>query len=453
MLLRAIGAGTALVCCVLVSARILVSVPDSGSVDAAGDRAWTLALAPVTLGNPATAATLRTRPESAPGQPDRADEPFRYSYPLRTERGDTLAGMLAEAGVDRREAAEAISALRGVYDPRRIKPGQEVTVDFELLPENTDGRGLFLGLRLEPDHARSIVVARAAEGEAFEAFEAERNLTAAPVRFEGTIDSSLFAAAESVGAPAPVIVEMIRLFSWDVDFQRDVWPGDSFELMHDRLLDETGKAVYNGDVLYATLTLSGERHTVYRFESAEGRVEYFDGKGRSARKALMRTPIDGARLSSAFGNRRHPILGYTKKHTGVDFAAPPGTPIYAAGDGRIEMSGWNGGYGRYIRIRHNADYETAYGHMSRIAKGMGKGARVRQGEVIGYVGTTGRSTGPHLHYEILLAGRHTDPLRVRMPSGRQLAGAELARFMEAKAAIDDRYAKLGNGTELASREE
>jgi len=164
----------------------------------------------------------------------------------------------------------------------------------------------------------------------------------------------------------------------------------------------------------------------------------------------MRTPIDGARLSSRYGRRKHPILGYTKVHRGVDFAAPKGTPIYAAGDGRIEHSGWKGAYGKYIRIRHNSEYSTAYGHMSRIARKSGKGKRVRQGQIIGYVGTTGRSTGAHLHYEIMRGGRQTNPLKVRMPSGRKLKGEELARFKGARTELDSVYAQLTPQTEMAA---
>ncbi|MCH7814405.1 MAG: M23 family metallopeptidase, partial [Planctomycetes bacterium] len=178
---------------------------------------------------------------------------------------------------------------------------------------------------------------------------------------------------------------------------------------------------------------------------------YFDAKGRSARKALMRTPIDGARLSSVFGRRRHPILGYNKLHRGVDFAAPRGTPIYAAGNGVIVRAGRNGAYGKYVRIRHNARYATAYAHMSGFARGTRKGKRVTQGQVIGYVGTTGRSTGPHLHYEILAGGVRTNPMKLRMPSGRKLKGAELARFQQTRAGIERRYAELGAAKVVAAR--
>jgi murein DD-endopeptidase MepM/ murein hydrolase activator NlpD len=175
---------------------------------------------------------------------------------------------------------------------------------------------------------------------------------------------------------------------------------------------------------------------------ADGAWDYFDDKGQSAKKALMRTPIDGARLSSSFGKRKHPVLGYTKMHKGTDFAAPPGTPIYAAGDGIIEMSGRNGSFGNYIRIRHNSEYSTAYAHMKSIKRGRTKGARVRQGEVIGYVGTTGRSTGPHLHYEMLVNGRQTNPMRVKMPSGIKLKGQELARFEATRDDIQALQASL-----------
>ncbi|MCG8511192.1 MAG: M23 family metallopeptidase, partial [Rhodospirillales bacterium] len=236
---------------------------------------------------------------------------------------------------------------------------------------------------------------------------------------------------------------------WDVDFQRDIWPGDSFEVMWQRVYDDSGNLVHNGEILYANLNLTGTSHPIYRFEVEDGHFDYFNEEGQSARKALMRTPIDGARLSSRYGKRKHPILGFTKMHRGVDFAAPKGTPIYAAGDGRVEASGWNGTYGKYVRIRHNSEYSTAYAHMSRIARSAGKGKRVRQGQVIGYVGNTGRSTGAHLHYEILRGGRQTNPLKVRMPSGRKLKGEMLAKFQKVRAGLDTVFANLTDETELA----
>ena len=202
--------------------------------------------------------------------------------------------------------------------------------------------------------------------------------------------------------------------------------------------------MHNGQIVFAALTLSGERKPIYLHTLKNGVTDYFDEKGQSAKKALMRTPIDGARLSSSFGKRKHPILGYTKLHTGTDFAAPRGTPIYAAGDGSIDTAGWNGGYGKYVRIRHNSEYSTAYAHMKAIKSGIGKGKRVRQGQIIGYVGTTGRSTGPHLHYEIIRRGKKVNPMWVKMPSGQKLKGNEMARFEATREALKTQWASLGD---------
>jgi murein DD-endopeptidase MepM/ murein hydrolase activator NlpD len=192
---------------------------------------------------------------------------------------------------------------------------------------------------------------------------------------------------------------------------------------------------------------------VYRHATGDGLTDYFDAQGRSARKALMRTPIDGARLSSRYGKRRHPVLGYTRMHRGVDFAASRGTPIYAAGNGSITHAGRNGGYGKYVRIRHNGRYSTAYAHMSRYGRGIRRGRRVSQGRIIGYVGSTGRSTGPHLHYEILSEGRQVNPLTLKMPSGRKLAGAELDRYHNARARLEGLAAALSSGSSLARLED
>ncbi len=197
------------------------------------------------------------------------------------------------------------------------------------------------------------------------------------------------------------------------------------------------------------MTLSGKRHPIYLHAPRDGDSDYFDDRGQSARKALMRTPIDGARLSSGFGRRRHPILGYTKLHRGVDFAAPRGTPIYAAGNGVVVRSGRNGAYGKYVRIRHNSRYSTAYAHMRAIDRGARRGKRVKQGQIIGTVGTTGRSTGPHLHYEILAGGRRTNPMKVKMPPGRKLKGEALEDFQVARAVIDGKFAALKTATQIA----
>ena len=228
--------------------------------------------------------------------------------------------------------------------------------------------------------------------------------------------------------PRPIIEDLIRIYSYDVDFQRKVQPGDSFEVLYAGE-EETPAADSRNDVLFAALTVGGETKKFYRFQSPDdGLVDYYDETGKSAKKFLVRKPVLAGIMRSGFGLRRHPILGYTKMHTGVDWAAPSGTPIYASGNGVVEKVGWESGYGKYIRVRHNNGYETAYGHMTAFARGIDEGTRVRQGQVIGFVGSTGLSTGSHLHYEILVNGRFVDPMRIKLPRGRVLEGAVARGF-------------------------
>jgi murein DD-endopeptidase MepM/ murein hydrolase activator NlpD len=365
--------------------------------------------------------------------------------------GDTLMDILNRAQIDLAEAHAATEALRAVYDPRRLRAGQELAITAAMVGRSDDTRRALLGFAFDPSFDHQIRVTRSTDGR-YDAAKIERPQHREMVRRAGTIDDSLYLAAERVALPQDVTFGLIKLFSWDVDFQRDLRPGDGFEAMFEEVSLEDGSgAVRGGPVLYAGLTLSGGVLDAYRFELEDGDVEYFDRTGRSLRKFLLRTPVDGARLSSGFGMRRHPILGYSRMHKGVDFAAPSGTPIYAAGSGRVASAGRNGGYGNYIQIRHSGEYSTAYAHLSRFAKGIRPGARVQQGQVIGYVGTTGRSTGPHLHYEVLRNASQINPLSVKQPPNTQLAGANLKRFQAEVGRIDQLRAELARGTQLASR--
>jgi murein DD-endopeptidase MepM/ murein hydrolase activator NlpD len=247
---------------------------------------------------------------------------------------------------------------------------------------------------------------------------------------------SIYETAMRNKVPMPVIDDMIRVYSYDVDFQRKVQPGDSFDVFYAGE-DEGGNLTEKTEVLYAALTIGGETKKYYRFQTPDdGVVDYYDETGKSAKKFLVRKPVNEAIMRSGFGGRRHPILGYTKMHTGVDWATAYGTPIFAAGNGVIEKIGLEGGYGKYIRIKHNNGYETAYGHMSAFAKGMEAGKRVRQGQVIGFVGSTGLSTGPHVHYEILVNGRFVDPMRIKLPRGRALEGTMMAGFEKERDRLD-----------------
>ena len=236
--------------------------------------------------------------------------------------------------------------------------------------------------------------------------------------------------------PRPIIDDLIRIYSYDVDFQRKVQPGDSFEVLYAGE-DENPAPESRNEVLFASLTVGGEVKKFYRFQSPDdGLVDYYDENGKSAKKFLVRKPVADGIMRSPFGLRRHPILGYTKMHTGVDWAAPTGTPIYASGNGTVEKAGWESGYGKFVLIQHTNGYETAYGHMSAFARGIDEGKRVRQGQVIGFVGSTGLSTGSHVHYEIRVNGRFVDPMRIKLPRGRELEGPMLANFEQERERLD-----------------
>lgn len=365
------------------------------------------------------------------------NQSFLTNKELTVSSGDTLMALLVDAKVGRNDAHAAITAISKLFKPRDLKPGLRVTVSQENSQEGVTLKQV--ALAVDPKHD---IVARQDDSGTFTADTIEHTLKKNVVRAGGVIQSSLYLAGRRADLSPSVLADLIRIFSFDVDFQRDVQPNDTFNLMYERHFDDAGVAVAEGEILIAEMVLSGKRIRMYRYRTKNGETDYFDEKGRSVRKALVLTPIDGARISSGYGRRRHPILGYTKMHRGIDFAAPRGTPVYAAGHGTVEVAGRNGGYGKYIRIRHNGSYKTAYAHLKGYANGIRKGKRVRQGQVIGYVGSTGRSTGPHLHYEILKNGKQTNPKRLNLPSGRKLAGAELKRFLTARVVQDKRYAAL-----------
>jgi murein DD-endopeptidase MepM/ murein hydrolase activator NlpD len=247
---------------------------------------------------------------------------------------------------------------------------------------------------------------------------------------------SIYETALRNKVPASVIEDMVRIYSYDVDFQRKVQPGDSFDVFFSGE-DEGSAITEKNEVLFASLTVGGETKKYYRFQTPDDSVvDYYDETGKSAKKFLVRKPVNNAIMRSGFGSRRHPILGYVKMHTGVDWATAYGTPIFASGNGVVEVAGWEGGYGKYVKLKHNNGYETAYGHMSAFAKGMEPGKRVRQGQVIGFVGSTGQSTGAHVHYEILVNGRFVDPMRIKLPRGRSLDGQLLASFEKERDRLD-----------------
>lgn len=359
--------------------------------------------------------------------------------------GDTMAGVLQKNGVSGGEAYAMIEAMKELYDPRDMRPGQKISVRLD--PVGLDKYAL-AETNIVIDPVKSVHIEKNDEG-GFKVSFVEKVLETRLDAGRATIETSLYGSAAKAGVPVGIIADTIGVYSWDVDFQRDIRQGDTVEVLYEIMQTKDGEFVKNGNIIYARLNVNGQDIPVYRYEMKNGDVDYFTTDGKSVRKALMKTPINGARLSSGFGPRKHPVLGYNKMHKGLDFAAPRGTPIYAAGDGTIEKMGKWGAYGNYARIRHNSEIKTAYAHMKGFAKGLGVGKRVKQGQIIGYVGTTGRSTGPHLHYEVLRKGAQVNPRNIKLPQGETLKGQELANFKAHMKKIDGEFTNTVNGKTIA----
>jgi murein DD-endopeptidase MepM/ murein hydrolase activator NlpD len=343
--------------------------------------------------------------------------------------GDTFLALLVRLGVAEAEAHAAVAALDEVFDPRRLRVGQALAVEIDRADDS------LRSLDFAPSRLETIRVVRDGTG-AYVAAQTARELVAERALTAARVERSVDQAARSAGAPPEPVGQLFDVFKGHVDFRRETRAGDTVVLWYDRYRLPDGDVVRGGDLHYARMEIDGRTLEAFRFEH-DGRSEYFDRTGQSLRRLLLRQPITGHRISSGFGMRRHPILGYQRMHNGIDFAAPTGTPIHAAGAGRLVTVGRNGGYGNYVRIDHGNGYQTAYAHLSRFARGLRAGDRVRQGEVIGYVGSTGVSTGPHLHFEVLRNGRHVNPLTVAQPPATRLAGAALDRFRSHVAQVDD----------------
>jgi murein DD-endopeptidase MepM/ murein hydrolase activator NlpD len=369
---------------------------------------------------------------------------------LTVSSGDTLIKILLDAGLAAPDAYQAVNTVKEVFDPRKLRQGQELHLTFDAGDAGDDP--VFQGLRLKLNVDRELQLINSVES-GFQARELRVDLETRHVSAKTLINSSLYQAAIDANLPIDILMQMIRAYSYDVDFQRDIQPGDSIEVLYEEKVNEDGLALKSGAVLYASLHTRGTSLPIYRYETKDGERDFFDPNGKSIRKTLMVTPIDGARISSGYGMRRHPIQGYNRMHKGLDFAAPTGTPIMAAGNGVVEFAGRKGSYGNYIKLRHSNEFQTVYAHMSRYGAGIRSGVRVTQGQIIGYVGSTGASTGPHLHYEVIHRGKHVNPATVKMPSGRVLEGDELKRFNIAKAGIQKLYASLEDRTRLADTTE
>jgi murein DD-endopeptidase MepM/ murein hydrolase activator NlpD len=378
------------------------------------------------------AENITTISKTPPAEP--VDESFAIA------QGNTLLDELLERGISKDVAQSLVAAIEPIFPARMIKAGTrfELTLDRQ---QDFYGRDAIFPVELsfKPGPKETITVEADDDGHFVASLDGKTEgsksqyATITQFRTKARVGPSLYATAKDYKIPDYIISEMVRVFSYDVDFQRQVKPNDSFEVFYGNPL--TGSSTKRKVLHYAQLTLDGEKKTYYRFVDADGRVDYIDGNGRSANKALLKTPVSGSKLTSGFGMRRHPLLGYTKMHTGLDFGAPPGTPIRAAAAGTVEVAGRHGAYGIAVELKHANKFETLYAHMSKLAAGVRRGTRVNQGQIIGYVGSTGRSTGPHLHYEVRVNNKPVNPLKVKSSGNRQLAGKELRNFKAYKQRV------------------
>lgn len=370
---------------------------------------------------------------------------------VKVERGDTLMSILEDAGSERWQAKAIADAMAPIFPASSLRPGQEIL--FTLVPAPSDtGQMEPLKVSVFSGDQHEVTIARNEAGEyvaSNEPIDLASTLSSSSSQ-HASLYNSFYEAALSQNLSPEMIVQLLRVHSYDVDFKRPVRAGDSFEVFCDLRDGDRGRDTEAGELLFTAMTVSGERHEFYRFRTPDGVVDYYDQDGNSARKFLMRQPVKGSRFTSGFGMRNHPLARYKRMHTGIDWAAPRGTPILAAGSGVVEDVERRSGYGNYVRIRHANGYKTAYGHIDHFAEGLRPGVHVEQGQVIAYVGSTGVSTGPHLHFEVLANGRHVDPMTIHVPRGRQLTGKLLAEFAKERSRIDELMQRSPVTTQVAS---
>ena len=338
------------------------------------------------------------------------------------KKGQSFYELLDSLNIKAKDINKILKASKSFYDLKRINIGQSINIIYH--------NEKLLGISYRINKLEELQIIK--NGESFLAYMYQKPFKKKILYNEISITKNLYLDSRSSKLPTAVFIDLVRLLSFSIDFQRDIKKGTNFKILYEYLYDYNDKTIKSDKILYSKVSFNHKNNIemfYFRFNEVE---EYYDQFGKSIRKTLMRTPIDGARLSSKFGNRRHPILGYNKMHKGIDFAARKGTPIFAAGDGIIERANYYGGYGRYIRIRHNSQYKTAYAHLSKFAKNIKKGKKVKQGGTIGYVGTSGRSTGPHLHYEVLFNGQQIDPYKLKMPEVKYLNKENMKNFEKTK---------------------
>lgn len=362
-----------------------------------------------------------------------AAPPSPISMIIKVAPGETLEGAVRRTGVGRDEARQAVAMLAKAFDTVNIKAGMAFEAHI-VKPFGQESSAKLVGLSLRIGPATAVSLSRAIDG-ALQLHKLEEKVADQTVVATGHMQGSLYASAQKAGVSPELTAQVAKLFQHKLDFSRDIQPGDRFSMVVDRKVTASGRAVSTGELLFAEIEAKGGATKLYRFTPHGSREpQFFDEFGKNIRSMLLRTPLDTVRITSSFGMREHPILGYTRMHMGIDFGAPTGTPVYAAGDGVVVKAAWTNGYGRWLQIKHSGGLETGYGHLSRWA--VKEGQHVHQGEVVAYVGSTGLSTGPHLHYEIMVGGKKVNPSKFKAAPSVALAGKELAAFKAEKARID-----------------
>jgi murein DD-endopeptidase MepM/ murein hydrolase activator NlpD len=370
---------------------------------------------------------------------------FPQEVEFKVKRGDSLQSLLDDTGISADEAKNAFDSIRKVFNPRKLDVGSVINVKLD---KDKSGNVIIREFKMPASQIATVELIRT-QDDLFSARKINAPLTKKLARAGGEINSSIYQTGADAGIPPAMLNEIITAYSYDVDFQRDVKKGDAIDVLFERMETPSGAIAGNGNIVFAELSLGNRVLKVFRYTDKYGNADFYNEKGESIRKALLRTPINGARITSSYGMREHPLLGYTRMHKGVDFGAPTGTPIYAAGDGVVAFAGGKSGYGNYLKIQHNAKYSSAYAHLSRYASGIAPGKRVKQGQIIAYVGMTGAATGPHLHYEILVNNEQVNPANVKFKTGNVLQGKDLIAFRQNMNKIENRLASLGRGQTVA----
>ncbi len=356
----------------------------------------------------------------------------RYTeYEYIVKEGDNYESIVNLLKIPKNEKNLFLKIVKKNKKIKILRPNQKIYFKID----NKDNPKI-KEFKIEISKKKDIYYLREFEDNNYKSKILEKELTKVIAYKESKITNSLYQTALGLNIKPNIIVEFARLYGFQVDFQRDIWKNDSFQIIYEEFLNKDGEIIETGNIIFANLSLQNQDLKLYRHEYEKNKIDYFDESGKSMRKTLMKTPINGARLSSSFGKRKHPILGFTKMHTGTDFAAPTGTPILASGDGLVVRAQWCGGGGNCVKIKHNRVYQTVYAHMSKFGRGIKKGARVKQGQIIGYVGSTGLSTGPHLHYEVIENGRKINSQKLKLPSGKILKGEKRKIFEVNKIKID-----------------